>query len=343
MINIDSRLLKELPEKELKLLQVLASYSNEAMTCWPSMKTLAADCKWSEDKVNRVKNSLLEKGLIDSKPRHKPNSPAQTSNLYTIKVTGVYNFIPPANLQGGGVQLSGGVGGNGAGGPGGKIEGEPPALVSEEVLEDEELTIEELKKEKRYISHSVHSIFESLVCCIFTDWSDYRHTMIGYDDYEAEELQEITDPTIRKTVEKLGAAARKIYSAFDSLKRPLPEWRDTSGMFGTSAGEVNALTEAKDQIRAYADYCRMAKQYIITDPDKAPEKLVAADWCKKLLDHVKPLIEKEVYDPAYEEDEIHSGWLLEMYYYQPIGINVCKRYNNRIVWGGEEYLKVKQK
>jgi hypothetical protein len=344
MINIDSRLLSALDANEMYLLLNLTNRINGDRFCFPGNKTLCGELKWSREKLQQVKKRLTEKGVIEIERRFKDNSPGQTSNIYRIITPQVGNYTPGGKngmgevgkLAGGVPEIIPGGGGNigtpGVGKPGNEV-------LTNEVLTTEELNTEELKRENHYLFYCVHSIFENLIDCIFPQLEDYSHCMAGY--CEIAELEEITDPTISKSLEKILAAARKIYSAFESLQRPLPEWRETAGFPGTSPGEINPLLEAKDQIKAYTDFCRLTKTFITTDPEKLPERLIQVDWCRKLFDHLKPEIEKERYDPAYEEHDLHSEWLIEQYYYQSIDVWVCKRYGNRIVYGGEEYLKVK--
>src|SRR5688500_6280612 len=101
MINIDSRLIRELNGDQLKLLTIITDYSNQDRTCFPSVKTLAKDCKWSVDKVHRIKRQLIKQELIKSEPRYKDKDPGQTSNLYTVTTPRVQKYTPPANLIGG--------------------------------------------------------------------------------------------------------------------------------------------------------------------------------------------------------------------------------------------------
>jgi hypothetical protein len=345
MINIDSRLLGDVDANEFLLLAYLTSKVNEDRVCWYGNKAICRDLKWSMVRLQTTKRRLIEKGLLEVEKRFKENSPAQTSNYYKVLTPLTSNYTPTLKLGTGGTsKLDRGDTSKLGMAPVSNLGMAPTSKLGNEVLNNEELATEELvseelEKDNRYLSYCEHSIFSDLVKYIFTQFEEYSHCMAGYS--EVDELKELTsDLTIRKSLKKILEAARAINSAFMELKRPLPEWRETAGFPGTDAGEINPLLEARDQISAYADFCRLTGTFIVTDPEKLPEKLVTTDWCKKLIDHVKPNIEKEKYDPAADE-ELLSQWLVEFYYWQPLDVYVCKRYNNRIVYGGEEYLKVK--
>lgn len=310
------------------------------------MKTLAADCRWSSDKVNRVKTSLIKKGLIDSKPRFKPNSPGQTSNLYTILTTGVQNYTPTANLQGGGVQECTGGDSKPAGAPGGKSEGEPPAPVSDEVLVTEVLTNEELTNEELERRKSKKAFFKSLVYkhlidCLYPQYEKYADYYLGFNDFSDElerRIDDVEDETVKAFLEKLWGAAENLLQAFEEIKRPRPEFRDFE-VFREDK-KPKALDEAEYQIKAYIDYCRLSGRYLTTDPEKLPSKLIECDWVFKLHELVKPQIMNWNYDPIYDH-ELQSNWLIDLYYWELLYDGfVCKRRENRIVYAGEEYRSI---
>ncbi len=72
--------------KAVLVLNALLTYANhKTMQCWPSLKTLANDCKCSLSTVQRALHELLAAGLIRKKARHRENG-SQTSNIYEIIV-----------------------------------------------------------------------------------------------------------------------------------------------------------------------------------------------------------------------------------------------------------------
>lgn len=349
MVNIDSRLISEVDANELFLLVSLANRMNEQKTCFPSNKTLCTDLKWSKEKLQAVKKSLAAKGFLGIEPRHKPNDPGQTSNIYRILTPQVGNYSPGGKSGTGEVVKSVCPPvGNSDPGPVGFSDGAPVGkpgneVLTSELLKTEVLTKQELKRERNLLLFDIHDVYRTIIDCLFPSLDDYTPTHFFLQEDETEHpdcLKEIADPTIQKTVMKVRAAAEKIYNAFVSLKRPLPEYRAISyGFPGRDAGEVDPRWEAVDQIKAYADYCRMTGTYTVTDPDKLPEKMIQVDWGQKLHEYVKQSVEKGEYDPGYDEENIFSGWLVDNYYSQCLGVFICNRFNNRIVFGGEEYLK----
>lgn len=343
MINVDSRLIRELDGDQLKLLTLMADYSNKEMTCWPSVKTLALDCGWSSDKVHRIKRQLITRKLIRSDARYKEKDPGQTSNLYTIITTQVQKYTPPANLIGGGMQGCTPRGGNSAEGAPIISAIHPPANLSDEVLgiealDNEALKAEALEKEKEYLSFQISNVFQELIETFFTQFDDYKfyaaheRCIDGYD--------KPIDETSLAFLKKINWAAEKIYYALKTLKRQRLQVGDENISRGEGVSD-NVFKEVRIQVNAYHDYCRLTKTFMTTDPEKLPEKLIQADWPFKLFDFVKKDIKDEKYDPAYDKDLL-SEWLVQMYYWHAyIDTWHCKRYNNRIVSDGEEYLKTK--
>jgi len=87
MLNIDTRLLSRVDSNEMWFLLHLSKRINTAQrVCWPSNKTLCKDTGWHIEKVQKVKKSLVDKGLIAVELR------PDRSNLYRIRTSclGVY-------------------------------------------------------------------------------------------------------------------------------------------------------------------------------------------------------------------------------------------------------------
>lgn len=347
MINIDSRLLSQLDANEYYLICYLANMTNKDNTCWPGNKKMCADLKWSMVKLQATKRKLSEKGLIQIEIRQKENGPGQTSNYYRLLTPLVSNYTPSLKISTGGVsKLDIPPGTELDTAPVLKPDHPPVSKLGNEVLTNEVLTTEALINEalinEKLISHDKIFLFKKLIDVLYPHLSNnsYVSTCVyGRDTTETEtELESEQDPTTRSLLKKIWGAAQKIYSSFDALKKPLPAYREF-GMFRRD-GEISVSREAEDQIQAYADFCRLTKTYLTTDPDKLPEKLLQADWCDKLMKWATDQIEADKYDPA-TDDDLCSQWLLESFYTVIIAYE-CNRYNNRIMYGNEEYLNSKK-
>lgn len=316
MVNVDTRLLDSLTIDELGLSIHIAKRMNKDRTCFPSIKTLAKDTSWGIDKVQLIKDSLEQKGIIKIK-----KGGGRFANLYTVLTPylGIYlgGEIPP------GVKADSSTPEN------------PIAAPSEnrnQVLGNS--TIDQLSIEHKYLSHDRANVFKILTETIFTEYQEYSY----YANIKGTQFSEVENATIRTFLKKIYRAAAEILDACNALKRPLPDWRDRPGVFGTSKGEIDAFTEARDQIQAYADFCRLTGTLITKTPKNLPEKIMSQDWCNSLKTWVDDEVKKDKYDPAMDEEGLHSLWVMEMYYWQPLGVYECKRYNNRIVYAGREYL-----
>lgn len=77
---------QELPPVEKLVLIALANYANDQHTCWPAMKTLAADTSLSIRSIIRYIATLENRGLIERTTRR--SSGVQRSNLYRLTFLG---------------------------------------------------------------------------------------------------------------------------------------------------------------------------------------------------------------------------------------------------------------
>ena len=67
------------------VLQCLILHSNKEGTCFPSIKTIAAECGYGVNTVKRALDDLLEAGYIQKAARFdERKNGGQTSNLYTL-------------------------------------------------------------------------------------------------------------------------------------------------------------------------------------------------------------------------------------------------------------------
>ena len=82
--------LKDVFGSELKprahlVLQCLVYHANQEGTCFPSIKTIAAECGYGLSTVKRALNDLCEAGYIEKTIRFdERKNGGQTSNLYTL-------------------------------------------------------------------------------------------------------------------------------------------------------------------------------------------------------------------------------------------------------------------
>lgn len=352
MINIDSRLLNDLDANELFLLLNLTNRINEQRYCFPGNKLLCKELGWSKEKLQQVKKRLAAKRFIEIEPRHKENSPGQTSNIYRILTPQVGNYTPGGKNGTGevGKPVSPPVGNSDSppvGFSGGTPVGKPGnEVLTNEELETEELTHEELEKERKreltWISMDKGRIFKDLIETFWEhleDHSDYYTAKFTFPERFGDWTD--LDATTGNLLSKIAGAAEKIYNAFAALKRPklLPGQNGKLSRADKPSDDV--FRESNWQVNAYADYCRLSKRFVVTSPENLPEKLIEQDWCFTLLDYVKDDIAREKYDPAMDE-ELLSEWLIYMYYWDTHEAYECRRYNNRIVYNGEEYLKSKK-
>lgn len=92
MINIDTRLLDQVDEKELWLLLHLAKRFDSQKKCFPSNAVICKDAGWSLNTLQRVKQRLVDKGILNVTPR------IDSSNIYTLQSDYLGVFV---SLKGG--------------------------------------------------------------------------------------------------------------------------------------------------------------------------------------------------------------------------------------------------
>ena len=97
MINIDDRILSEVDESQLFLLLAIAKHMGSNSKAWPSNKTLCETTKWSPNKLQRVKKSAMEAGLLGAESRFQKS--AQTSNVYQIKTRRISVMVNLADIE----------------------------------------------------------------------------------------------------------------------------------------------------------------------------------------------------------------------------------------------------
>lgn len=93
MINIDTRLLPKVDEKELWFLIHIVKRIGVNGTCWPSNATICKDTGWHIDTVQKIKKSLDDKGLLKVRKR------AQTSNVYKVMTDYLGVYIPASEVE----------------------------------------------------------------------------------------------------------------------------------------------------------------------------------------------------------------------------------------------------
>jgi hypothetical protein len=95
MVNVDERILAKIDEAEYWLLSHLLKRFNRNGECWPSNKSILSDTGWDIKKLNRVKTSLVEKGLLSITPRIENGRPM--SNIYRIETDLMGVYVPAKN------------------------------------------------------------------------------------------------------------------------------------------------------------------------------------------------------------------------------------------------------
>jgi hypothetical protein len=382
MINIDTRLLSAVDSDELVLLIHIGKRMNKDRSCFPSIKLLAADTGWGIDKVQKIKNILEQKEIIQIK-----KGGGRFSNRYTVLTPYLGIYLGGQNTPSGKDRMqhtvktdsstieitTATVGENSnevlviqdvihSSIDNSSIENKNSFSFSEdalnEALKQKELLDQELR-DKKIPFFIKGELFETLITCFYPDYSQIEaFHLIKYQfagdlfsklvDDESENRYAPLDTLTKNLFNKSWSAAEKIYETLKTLDRGKMRFVN----YGYSHKEhgagpriyreketSNYLKEGKRQVEAYVDFCRISGRHQVTDPDKIAETIMRSDWCEQLLDYTKPLIEKETYDPALDQNLI-SYWLMEMYYWPgDWQVRTCRRYNNRIIDGNEEYLK----
>ena len=82
---MQSTFCSDLKPRARLVLQCLILHSNKEGTCFPSIKTIAAECGYGVTTVKRALDDLLEAGYIQKAPRFdERKNGGQTRNLYTL-------------------------------------------------------------------------------------------------------------------------------------------------------------------------------------------------------------------------------------------------------------------
>ena len=73
-----------LPPRAVSVYMYLKDRSNSAGSCWPGIKTIAADLGLSRSTVKRALNELVQMGYLTKSARYRSNG-SHTSNLYRLQ------------------------------------------------------------------------------------------------------------------------------------------------------------------------------------------------------------------------------------------------------------------
>jgi hypothetical protein len=98
MINIDTRLLSQINPDELYLVCHIVNYMNQNKMCFPSNAKLNNDSGFSQSKILRVKNSLVDKKIMTVTRRFRTDG-SQTSNLYKLQTEYIGVFVSAKNMS----------------------------------------------------------------------------------------------------------------------------------------------------------------------------------------------------------------------------------------------------
>jgi hypothetical protein len=351
MINIDTRLIdpdqpNRLDADETYLAIHITKRINKERSCFPSNKTLCRDTGWGIEKVQAVKKRLESKAVINVK-----KGGGRFANLYTVNSEYLGNYLGGKITPGGNPDMlnTGESDMQNVGESGMQQGGES----DNQVLTIDPLRIEDVKQQelRRRRLYKISCVFEDFVKTFWKDLEDYRHYYIHHmkEDEYYKTIPEATEDLLKK----ICTAAEKTFDAFEDIiesgKRERFRYQtdtvDSPGGYATPKftvyrkGEIDSVfDEVNLQVNAYYDYCRLSGWEATGDPEKIPGKLLQGDWAKRLFDFIKPKIDKEEYDPAVDAEGLLSEWLIYLYYWQPMDIYECKRYNNRVVFDGKVYL-----
>jgi hypothetical protein len=98
MLNIDTRLLSQINPDELYLVCHIVNYMNQNKMCFPSNAKLSKDSTFSQSKILRVKNSLVDKKIMTVTRRFRADG-SQTSNLYKLQTEYIGVFVSAKNMS----------------------------------------------------------------------------------------------------------------------------------------------------------------------------------------------------------------------------------------------------
>lgn len=98
MLNIDTRILKDVDQNEFWLLMHLTKRLNSKRECWPSNKSLCSECDWHIEKLQKVKKSLVEKNLLTVIERRHPEG-GLGSNIYRINTKLISVFVEADSFE----------------------------------------------------------------------------------------------------------------------------------------------------------------------------------------------------------------------------------------------------
>ena len=98
MINIDTRLLSQINPDELYLVCHIVNYMNQNKMCFPSNAKLSKDSTFSQSKILRIKNSLVDKKIMTVTRRFRADG-SQTSNLYKLQTEYIGVYVSAKNMS----------------------------------------------------------------------------------------------------------------------------------------------------------------------------------------------------------------------------------------------------
>ncbi len=98
MINIDTRLLSQINPDELYLVCHIVNYMNQNKMCFPSNAKLSKDSTFSQSKILRIKNSLVDKKIMTVTHRFRADG-SQTSNLYKLQTEYIGVYVSAKNMS----------------------------------------------------------------------------------------------------------------------------------------------------------------------------------------------------------------------------------------------------
>lgn len=74
----------DISHKAMAVYMYLKDRSDGQGKCWPGIRTIGADLKFSRSTVKRALKELTQKGYLVKAARYRPNG-SSTSNLYTLQ------------------------------------------------------------------------------------------------------------------------------------------------------------------------------------------------------------------------------------------------------------------
>lgn len=299
MLNIDSRLLTKVNADELYLLAMITDRVNAEGKAWPGNNLLLQNTNWGIEKLQKVKKSLYEKGII--KVNIRKSGKRQTSNSYQLQTNLISKYSGSGKTD---IGFSGGVGKSGIPPmPENQISpgsGKSGREIYRSINHEEVLGKEEVLGNRESMPIEIFEIFRN----------SFFSSVPGHTSGTA------VENNLRK---KIFEAAGQVYEFYKkNTPSVFPEW--------VGGGNGNPYQAYVHQVEAHSDYLRLTNSKPAIVPTTIAQTIISRDWTNLLYDFVN----NNAYDPI-EDNNLLSSWVMEIFYDVTIAY-IDKRNPDRIIF-----------